>query len=200
MATATKAASNGTSTLSVPTPNIRRVTFHVTGTSPLICNRWSEKAKKQMLDKQMKKAKKGREAKDPEQDYEQSLYRSPDGGYGFPSVAFKAAAVRAGTYADMKMTYLRGAFHVLGELVPIIGEPRPREDMVRVQMTTDIRYRGEFPDWAAEVPVDLNETALSIEQLANLFTVAGFAVGVGEWRPEKNGQNGRFALDRVEVA
>jgi hypothetical protein len=26
----------------------------------------------------------------------------------------------------------------------------------------------------------------------NLFNVAGFAVGVGEWRPERDGSNGMF--------
>lgn len=181
----------------LPKPNIERLTIHVEGTSPLICHAWSEKAKKQMLDKQMKKAKQAREAKDPEREFKESLYPHPDGGYGFPSVAFKAAAVRAGTYADMKMTYLRGAFHVIGELVPIVGEPQPREDMVKVQMTTDIRYRGEFPEWSADVPMELNASALSVEQLASLFMTAGFAVGVGEWRPERNGQNGRFSVGEI---
>lgn len=185
--------------LTLPKPSIAPVIVHVAGTSPLISHRWSDKAKKQMLDKQMKKASKAKEAKDPEKDYEESIYRLDSGAPGFPAVAFKAAAVRAGTYADMKMTYLRGAFHVSGELVEIDGEPRMREDMVRVQQTADIRYRAEFPNWSAAVPVELNETALSVEQLVNLFTIAGFAVGIGEWRPEKNGQYGRFNVEKIEV-
>lgn len=192
--------SESSSTISIPKPAIVSATIHVNGTSPLICHRWSEKAKKQMLDKQMKRATKAKEAKDPEQDYQESLYPLPDGGYGFPAVAFKAAAVRAGTYGDLTMTFLRGAFHVAGELVKIDGTPQPREDMVRLNgKTADIRYRGEFSEWSAAVPVELNTSVLSIEQLVNLFTIAGFAVGVGEWRPEKNGQYGRFAVNTVEV-
>ena len=188
------------STITVPKPSIVSLTVNVAGLAPLICHRWSEKAKKQMLDKQMKKASKAKEAKDPEQDFEDSLYRTEDGGYGFPAVAFKAAAVRAGTYAEMHMTFLRGAFHVSGELVPIVGEPTPREDMVRLGgKTADIRYRGEFQKWSASVPVELNSSVLSVEQLTNLFTIAGFSVGVGEWRPEKNGQYGRFEVESVEV-
>lgn len=168
------------------------------GTSPLIVHNWSEKAKKEMLDKQMKRASKGKAAKDPEQDYQNSLYRRPDGGFGFPSVAFKAAAVRAGTYCDLKMTFLRGSFHVEGELVLIEGEPRMREDMVRVGMgTADIRYRGEFPEWTAVLNVLYNARAIQIEQIVNLFNIAGFAVGVGEWRPEKSGQYGRFEVEAL---
>lgn len=188
------------STIIIPRPAIVSCTVHVHGLSPLICHKWSEKAKAMMLDKQMKKAAKAKEAKNPEQDYLDSLYVIEEGVYGFPSVAFKAAAVRAGTYADMTMTFLRGAFHVSGELVVIEGVPTPREDMVRLNgKTADIRYRGEFADWSAAVPVELNSSVLSVEQLINLFTIAGFAVGVGEWRPEKNGQYGRYAVDTVEV-
>jgi hypothetical protein len=173
----------------------QRVEITIRGLAPLICNRWSEKAKKQMLDKQTKAAKLAKEAKDPDADYRASLYPYPGGGYGFPSVAFKAAAVRAGTYCDMKMTFLRGAFHILGDLVKIEGEPRSREDMVRVGMgTADIRYRAEFPEWSVKLPVIFNARAISIDQVVNLLNLAGFAVGVGEWRPERDGQFGLFEV------
>jgi hypothetical protein len=176
-------------------PKILHSELRIKGTSALICHRWSEKAKKEMLDKQMKKATKGREAKDPQRDYEDSLYKLPDGKFGFPSIAFKAAIVRAGTYSEMKMTYLRGAFHIVGEMVEIEGTPRMREDMVRVGMgTADIRYRGEFPEWQAVLHIAYNAASISLEQIANLLMVAGFAVGVGEWRPEKDGQFGTFEV------
>ena len=168
------------------------------GTSPLIVHKWSEKAKKQMLDKQMKRGSQGKAAKDPDQDYRESLYIRDDGTYGFPAVAFKAAAVRAGTYCEMKMVFLRGAFHVEGDLVHVEGEPQRREDMVRVGMgTADIRYRPEFPKWATELDVSYNSRALAAEQIVNLFEIAGFAVGVGEWRPEKDGQFGRFRVEAI---
>lgn len=185
-----------TANITVPAPDIQTATFRLVGVSPLICHAWSEKAKKQMLDKQMKKASPGKEAKNPEQDFLDSLYPMPDGdGYGFPAIAFKAAMVRAGTYLDLKMTFLRGAFHVPGELIHIEGEPQPREDMVRVGMgTADIRYRGEFMPWAVELPIKYNARVISDEQLANLLVTAGFSVGVGEWRPEKDGSYGMWEL------
>ena len=85
-------------------PLMRKETLRLEliGTSPLITHAWSEKAKKEMLDKQMKKAKPAKEAKDPFQDYVDSMYwMSPKpkkvteaainkATFGFPSVAFKA--------------------------------------------------------------------------------------------------------------
>ena len=88
----------------------------------------------------------------------------------------------------------------LRDLVALDGEPKPREDMVRVQSgSPDIRYRAEFIDWRITVPVELNETALSMEQLVNLFRIGGFAVGVGDWRPEKGGQHGRWEVEGVRI-
>lgn len=180
---------------------IETVSIQVQGISPLIVHAWSEKARKMILDKQMKQNAKGKEAKDPKQDYEDSLYRLDDGsGYGFPVIAFKAAAVRAGTDLGLKMTDLRRAFHLRGTMAPIVGEPRMREDMVRVGAgTADIRYRGEFPEWSAELTADYKPTAISREQLQALFEEAGFSVGVGEWRPEKSGSYGRFTVTGLEV-
>lgn len=172
--------------------HILRVTL--VGDSPLICHAWSKKAKEEMLHKQMKKAKQARTAKDPQKDYEESLYKMPDGGYGFPAVAFKSAAVDACSHtANITKVEARGSFHILGDMVKIDGEPNPREDMVRIAMgTADIRYRGEFRQWKCEFDVRYNSNVISPEQILNLFNTGGFAIGVGEWRPQKDGSFGMF--------
>jgi len=188
-------AAAATVAVELPGMDVRRMVIRVIGDSPLIVHNWSKKAKEQMLAKQMKKAKAAKEAKNPEQDFKDSLYPMPDGkGYGFPSVAFKSAAVDACTHVDgITKVLARGAFHVLGDLVKITGEPKMREDMVRIDMgTADIRYRGEFNPWSADVPIRYNGRVLSPDQIVNLFDVAGFAIGVGEGRPERNGSWGMF--------
>jgi len=171
------------------------------GDTPLIVHKWSDKAKKMMLDKQMKKASAGKEAKDPEKDFEDSLYKLPNNEYGFPIVAFKAAAVTACTsIGNVTKVAARQAFHVDGDFAVIRGDaPTMREDMVRVGMgTADIRYRAEFRTWWTDIAVKHNANVMSAEMILNLFNTAGFAVGVGEWRPEKDGQFGRFRVANAE--
>ena len=101
------------------------------------------------------------------------------------------------------MTDMRRAFHIDGDLVEIKSEQHPqmRMDMVRIGMgTADVRFRPEFRDWSADVPIRFNEAVISVEQIVNLFNLAGFGVGIGEWRPEKDGQWGMFHVGgRVEV-
>jgi hypothetical protein len=188
-----------TTAIELPPLNIQTVTFNLIGDSPLIVHAWSEKAKRQMLDKQMKRATKAKEAKDPEADYEACFYRTENGAYGFPAIGVKAAMVSACRFVDAKMTVMRGAFHIDCEMLTVIGEPRPREDMVRVGMgTADIRYRPEFPEWSILVTIKFNASVISAEQIANLLNAAGFGVGIGEWRPEKSGSYGRFHVATSE--
>jgi len=194
--------------ISIPKIDMRHLELTVIGDTPLICHRWSEKAKKQMLDKQMKKAKTAKEAKDPESDFYDSLYWLTDrpakvtaadvkrAKFGFPAIAFKAAAVTAAGDVDgAKKTEMRRRFHINEEFVAIDGTPTMREDMCRVGMgTADIRFRGEFKTWRATFRVAYNGSAISAEQIVNLFNLAGFGVGIGEWRPEKDGSYGRFRV------
>ena len=186
-------------TLEIPELRIRVVNLKLVGDSPLIVHAWSKKAREEMLAKQMGKAQTKKAPKDPEQDYQEAFYYTPDGRYGFPAVAFKAAAVDAASQVSgLTKVFLRGAFHVIGEMVPIEGEPRMREDMVRVGMgTADIRFRPEFPEWSATVPVRMS-SVITLEQLVHLFNQAGFSCGIGEWRPQKDGPFDMFHVEAVE--
>ncbi len=180
----------------VQIPGLQIATFKLTliGDSPLICNRFSEKAKKQMLDKQMGKPKQAKEFKNPQKQYEGSLYPLGKGKYGFPVVAFKSAAVDACSHADgITKVEARGAFHINSEMAEIVGKPTMREDTVKIAMgTTDLRYRGEFKQWQTTLEVRYNKNVLTVEQIVNLFNIGGFAIGVGEWRPQRDGSYGMF--------
>jgi hypothetical protein len=178
----------------------RIVDITVIGDSPLITHRVSDKAKKQILDRQMKRASAGREARNPEQEFQDSLYLLPDGSYGLPAAAFKNAATSACRQTTgLPMTKAGISFHVLGELVKIQGsKPVMREDHVKLESgVMDLRFRAMFPTWSATVRVMFNENSISLEQLINLFELAGM-VGVGDWRPgSKKNYSGNFGMFHV---
>jgi hypothetical protein len=183
--------------IQLPKMDIKQMTIRIVGDAPLLCHAWSKKAKKEMLDKQMKRAQEAKAPKDPQQDYEDSLYQHPEGGFGFPSVAFKSAAVDACSHVDgITKVEARGAFHIRGDLLKVQGEPEPIEHMVRIGMgTADLRYRGVFNEWSVDVPIRFNSNVLSAEQIIHLFNIAGFGIGVGEWRPQKDGSFGMFHVE-----
>lgn len=200
--------------LGVTIPKIQQKTLKlkVVGDSPLIQHKWTEKAKKEILEKQMKKATKAKEAKDPWMDYCESMYwltPMPErptqediekARFGFPATAFKAAAIDAGYQQGYlaKKTTARGAFYIVGDMVEIKGTPNIREDMVKIGMgIADIRYRGEFKEWSAELTIRYNPNVMSAEQIVNLINLGGFSNGVGEWRQSKDGCFGIFHVEAL---
>lgn len=210
----------------IPAPDIRLMGVCIKGTAPLIFHKWSEKAIKMILDKQLKKATKGREVRNPEQEYVDSFYYNADGFVAFPALNIKQSIVGSGRFVnDVPMTILRGCVFVKGDkdgMIPVLVNNKPikisaladsgkvqgiaavdkkteevamRQDMVTVgNGAADIRFRGQISDWEMQFPIEYNANLLSAEQVLNLLQYAGFSQGLGEWRPEKNGNNGTFTV------
>lgn len=188
-------------TINIQQLAVEKLLVPIVGTSPLLMHRFSEKAKKKMLDAAQGK-KSPKEPKDPQAEYEAALYKLPDGGYGFPVVAFKAATVGAARFygREVKMTELRQFLFMTGEpgsdLVRILGEPVMREDVCRVgNGSADLRYRPEFREWRTTLTVMYVTSSLSRDAVLSLIDAGGLGVGVGEWRPEKRGVFGCYRVD-----
>lgn len=183
----------------------------IVGTTPLIVNRFSEKAKRQMLDN-MQGRKSPKEPKNPQAEYEAAFYRLKDGGYGFPATAFKLATVGGCRFygKSITMTALKQFIFFKGEpgsdglsLIRIEGEPHMREDVTRLaRNSTTLTYRPEFPEWSTVLTVTYVTSAITRNSVLSLIDAGGMGVGVGEWRPERNGDFGTFRIDpsrNVEV-
>lgn len=186
----------------------------VIGDTPLITHAWSEKAKREMLAKQVKAPKAGRDARDPQADFINSLYEMGDGTYGFPatgvkncilSVAHKdkgiaKTAVMSALWINAQMVRTRPALAGAICDMPLLrvhgSDPEMREDMVKIgaglNKTASLAYRGQFTVWAFKIDGRFNSDILSLEQLAFLIDEAGFACGLGEWRNERKGMFGAF--------
>lgn len=200
---------------------IQKATIRIVGDTPLIMHAWSEKAKREMLEKQMKVTKtKAKDAKNPVEDFIRSMYWLSDmptemtqegferaiangAKFGFPVTAFKQAAISAAYrmgWAKDKMS-MRGAFFIDGDINQMLeiksDPPVMREDMVKIGMgTADIRYRGEFQNWYADMTISFNKNGQhSFEQIVNIINAGGYVCGVGEWRPERDGQYGMFHVE-----
>ena len=200
---------------------IKKASLRIVGDSPLIVHAWSEKAKREMLDKQMGKSQaKKKAAKNPVEDFINSMYWMTEkpqemtedayeeavangAKFGFPVSGLKQAAIsaayRMGWVKD-KMG-LRGPFFIDANengLIEIKGDaPIMREDMVKVGMgTADIRYRGEIRNWYADITISYNELGkFNLQDIINVLNAGGFVCGLGEWRPERDGQCGMFHVE-----
>lgn len=137
-----------------------------------------------------------------EEDCEELFTQAIQNGarFGFPVTAFKQAAISAAYrmgWTKDKMS-LRGVFFIesdFGDMAEIVSDvPEMREDMVKIGMgTADIRYRGEFKNWRTTFRIKYNVNGqYSLENILNILNAGGMVCGVGEWRPERDGQFGMF--------
>lgn len=179
-----------------------RMSFYIRGTSPLIQHAWSEKGLAMMRMTAQERKKQPKTARDPEKEAREAMYQTADGQPGIPLLAFKASLIGA-AHKDLGLekTLVKKAFFVPSNdpnnITPIeADEPVVREDIVRVGANqTDLRYRPQFNNWRANIVAEIDSELLSAQDVANLVNRAGFSVGIGEWRPEKGGEFGRFELD-----
>ncbi len=204
---------------------MKTVKLTLVGDTPLIMHKWSEKAKKEMLDSFQGKSKgKKKDPKNPVAEFVTSMYwldgKEPKNVYGlseeacekafveaiqsgarfgFPATAFKkaacSAAYRLGWSKDKVSLY--GAFFIDGDENDMVGiqadVPIMREDPVKVSMSSDLRYRGEFRNWSAELTLRyISNGQYSLDNILTMLNAGGFTCGVGEWRVERGGQYGMF--------
>ena len=123
---------------------------------------------------------------------------------GAIKMAANSAAYRSGWVKNQMG--LRGAYFLeseYGEFFEIkdlkTGKPcvpQMREDSVKIGMgTADLRYRGEFVDWYADLTLSYDDSGeFTLDQLLNCINKGGYSVGIGEWRPEKDGEFGRYRI------
>lgn len=209
-------------TIEIKPLTIETIKVRIVGDTPLIVHAWSDKAKRMMLEAQMGKTKtKAKEKRNPFDEFINSMYwlsevpeSTPEAfnaavangaKWGFPVGAIKQAANSAAyrmKWVKNQME-LRGAYFLkseFGEMGEIKGSaPEMREDMVRIGMgTADLRYRAEFKKWFIDFDLLYNANgALSIEQIINCINAGGFACGIGEWRPEKDGSFGTYHIEAI---
>jgi len=180
--------------------DIQKVEIPIIGIAPLVVHRFGGKSIKMIQDKQGKKASKGKEKRDPEKEYLDSRHMIDDKRTGFPASGFKKALVRGAKYTGLVMTDVRANLFVEADdveknLVEIKGKYRMRTDHVRIgQGTTDLRYRPEYLEWECVLTISFNKNVLSLDQIFTMVHAAGYGCGIGENRPERGGDWGRFAL------
>jgi len=198
----------------ITAPNFQQFRAKIVGTSPLMLNKFSVKAREMMREAQasgqIKRRNKPKAAKDFKAAYEEAQYVSAEGWHGIPATAFRAAMISACRVVGFPMTRAKLALFIEADgfdtddgtpLVKITkGKPQYSEMPVRNESgVCDLRPRPLWKaGWEATVTVRYDADMLDEEQAVNLLLRAGQQVGVGEGRPDSRKSTGLgFGMFRI---
>ena len=86
-----------------------------------------------------------------------------------------------------------------GVTVEELGKSAQFTKPVVVQRNRILRTRAKFDDWSCTFHLDTDPELVDRLQLETWLEIGGRRIGLGDWRPEKSGNFGRFEVMSVEV-
>lgn len=206
-------ASAVSSSVVITPPDIRTIQLQIEGTSPLVINKFSAKAKEIMMATQMAgstaKSKKARQAKDFEDLFNGARHVSSDGWDGIHAASFRNAAISACRAAGFVMTKAKLAIFIepdgfdADDMTPLVritkGEPQMVVSPCRnASGVIDLRPRPTYFPWGADLRIKYDAGILAETDVVNLMARVGLQVGIGEGRPDSKQSagvgNGLFNL------
>lgn len=144
---------------------------------------------------------------EPEDEAEAGTYRLADGTCAFPGAGFRGALLGAagawkGPRKASTMKSVLSHIEVLEDLAPLclrdgtlINSFTIDRRRAIVQRNGVIRCRPRFDEWSATFTIEYDDLLLpKPEILIDIANDAGRRMGIGDFRPQRNGPFGRFIV------
>ena len=176
------------------------------GTTAMIMNRMSKKAREHLLLPPPRMNRTAREEvlkHDPPAEFMEAVYRCRDPGaptyIHVPNGSFKKAMANAALrIPGATKTEIGQLVQIEDETIHLYGLPFLRMDIVRqagISKTPDIRTRACFSNWAGSLTVRFISSLVREQDIVNLMDAAGSICGIGDGRTEK----GTFTFGSFEL-
>lgn len=157
--------------------------------------------------------------KENPQDYEERTWRekttvNDDGLICIPAMAFKQALDRSAKMLSIqipgrgKATYTK--HFTAGVMIPenlCLGVKKEEAMKITINANSDgvrgsgkrvVRHFPQIPKWEGALDVFIIDETITPDVFERHAKEAGMLVGVGQYRPENGGTNGRFVCDKFD--
>lgn len=190
------------------------ITVDVTleGITPMLQNRFTEKAEAALEGGSTRRVK--RDKLTPREAAEKAAYRLEDGTLWHPSSAIVRMLREAGAGHKLTGSRKSAKFAVAGAIRMIEEHIRLHHPDTNKHLTdfeVDSRravnpstkgaimaHRPRHERWATTFTIKVNDLILDPKFIYQLFVDAGESIGIGDYRPEKGGPFGTFAITKWE--
>jgi hypothetical protein len=190
----------------ITAPNFQHAKFHVAGLTRLVVCRFSEVARRAIIEAQMKgsteTSKKKKMKADPDVLFKAARYYSSKGWEGFNATAVRNGMISACKLTDMKMSIAKlcifavedgyDKFEPQFNIIRIYGDPVMQQDHVRNRKTGGytVATRAAYHDWKAIIKVRWDADRFTDRDITNLMARFGLQIGIGVGRHDSKDSNG----------
>lgn len=176
------------------------------GLSPLVVHAWDRKALNMMLAKHVLNEDPVQQAKEPFRDFMGSMYFDRDGRMGFPSRAIKAGMIEVLRYSDgwgsrtkkISKNNVLPVVRVDGEMCPLHGDPKVFVSPTKIgpwnERVATVGFRACYDEWAIPVRIVFKPGHVDLSLVVKMLVEMGDINGIGEMRPQKGYELGRFTV------
>lgn len=199
--------------ITIEAPKEERIRFKLNGLTPFRAGAWSDEALRGLKDHPEYKAVKSTGKRvDAQLVASGKCYQHPEGGYAIPVMAIKKA-LQAAAADRIVPGNKRSVATIVKRFVRVVPDSSDGQFLrltspgyeieilpgrnSGIGRTPRVILRPLFKAWSIEVAIDYDTRWFDGESIANLLAEAGRTVGIGEWRPEKGGDSGRFEVQHA---
>lgn len=181
---------------------MKKYNITLKGTTPLLFNRF--------IDASIQSKTKKRSGSTKEINIEDKLYRDGNGKICVPSTwiygclvesakSFKIVGKSKATYSKLVGSTVQ-VFPDMFEVKPQEYEPYTISAVNPMTKGRMMVTRPKLDKWEIAFAIVFNEDDIPVEVMKNIIDNAGNYVGIGDWRPAKKGQFGKFIVEKFEEA
>lgn len=195
---------------------MKNITIKITGTSAILVHSDRLANPLDPLGKKLKELTSKRKKTDADHEmiarleWEGGLYHDAKIGPYLPGRMIKAMLIRGGTKTKEAPKIKTGVVVMTDRMKLAYSGPREIDalwaagtftDMrsVVVQRARLMRCRPIFPEWSVVAELVYDEAVIDKASLLQIANTAGALVGMGDFRPEKGGDFGRFEVEEVKA-
>jgi hypothetical protein len=190
---------------------MKTIKVKVEGTTPLICNRFTDAAAAASTNGTRKAAIAGNKGT-PREQAEPKLYVGNDGGPMIPQPNLMRCIVDGGTFhkagkkqiTTAKSSLLYSCLDISGAEIKLTHREPWRVDTRAVCIPSTggriLTHRPMFDDWTLEFELNIDDEFIDSKLVRQIVDDAGKRIGLGDFRPAKKGPFGKFVVTQWEAA
>jgi len=187
----------------VPKLKLNIIKVKIVGTTPLLMDKFPDKVRKEILQKQSGLTKGKKQLRDIDSEFLNAIHFIEDDKIGFPAQAFKSAMIESTSFVgsrDFSKKLLKGIQIINSEgndLIPISYEGKISK-LTHYPKDSNTKISPMFNKWGCELIIQYDSNNISPQDLISLLNYSGFYYGIGIWSPRAK-CGGKYGMYEVEV-